>query len=339
MKDNRGREIDYLRISVTDRCNLRCRYCMPEEGCECFTHQEMMTLEELALVSACMAGLGVRRIRLTGGEPLVRKNLVWLIGEIHKIPGIEEITMTSNGILLADMAAGLKAAGLSGVNVSLDTLDRQRFLDITRRDEFGQVMKGIQAARAAGLQVKINCAVLEPLPLADLRAFAEFSVQQQIPVRFIEMMPIGEGCSFSTTDNDQILKRLTELYADVTVLTQKIGNGPAVYYGFADGRGRIGFISAVHHRFCDSCNRVRLTSDGYLKLCLAGGEGISLRDAMRGGMEAEALTGLIRQTILQKPEGHHFAQNFPPSAGEGESPLAEQIQGKKNTVNMNRIGG
>lgn len=328
MKDNRGREIDYLRISVTDRCNLRCRYCMPEEGCESFAHQEMMTLEELVHISRCMAGLGIKRIKLTGGEPLVRKNIVWLIDEIHKIKGIEEITMTSNGILLADMAAELKAAGLTGVNVSLDTLNRERFRYITRRDEFEQVLKGIGAAKAAGLRVKINCAVLEPLSLEDLRTFAEFSVQQQLPVRFIEMMPIGQGCTFLTTDNDQILKQLTAIYKDVKLLSKKIGNGPAVYYEFAGGQGCIGFISAVHHQFCDSCNRVRLTSDGFLKLCLASEEGISLRDIMREGIEADALADIIKEKVLlKKPEGHHFAQQN------------KQAQGEKNGINMNRIGG
>lgn len=328
MRDKQGRKIDYLRISVTDRCNLRCRYCMPEEGCENFSHQEMMTLEELVHVSKCMANLGVKSIKLTGGEPLIRKNVVWLIDEIHKIPGIEEITMTSNGILLADMAAALKAAGLAGVNVSLDTLDRERFLFITRRDEFDQVMKGIRAAKAAGLQVKINCAVLKPLSPEDLRAFAEFSVQQQLPVRFIEMMPIGQGCAFPTTDNDQILRLLKEIYSDVELLSKKMGNGPAVYYEFAGGQGCIGFISAVHHRFCDSCNRVRITSDGYLKLCLASDEGISLRDAIRCGLGVEALTDVIKAKVLfGKPEGHHFA------------PPKEREQGENTGVNMNRIGG
>lgn len=328
MKDKQGREIDYLRISVTDRCNLRCRYCMPEEGCESFAHQEMMTLEELVHVSKCMASLGVKRIKLTGGEPLVRKNVVWLVDEIHKIPGIEEITMTSNGILLADMAAALKASGLAGVNVSLDTLDRERFLYITRRDEFDQVMKGIRTAKAAGLQVKINCAVLEPLSLEALRAFAEFSVRQQLPVRFIEMMPIGQGCAFSTADNDQLLKMLKESYSDVKLLPKKMGNGPAVYYEFAKGQGCIGFISAVHHRFCDSCNRVRITSDGYLKLCLASDDGISLREAIRGGIGAEALIEMIKAKVLfGKPEGHHFA--LP----------EDRKQGEHTGENMNRIGG
>lgn len=327
MKDRQGREIDYLRISVTDRCNLRCRYCMPEEGCESFGRQEMMTLEELVFVSKCMANLGIKRIKLTGGEPLARRNVVWLVDRLHRIPGIEEITMTSNGVLLADMAAALKAAGLAGVNVSLDTLDRERFLFITRRDKIEQVMKGIQAAQTAGLRVKINCAVPEPPTPEDVRAFAEFSVRRQLPVRFIEMMPIGQGRTFSTTDNDQILKLLKEFYPDVKPLSQKMGNGPAVYYEFAGGRGCIGFISAVHHRFCDSCNRVRITSDGFLKLCLASDEGISLRDALRHGSGAAELTDMIQaQVFLGKPEGHHFM-------------LQKREQGEKTGVNMNRIGG
>lgn len=323
MNDNRGRQIDYLRVSVTDRCNLRCRYCMPEEGTELFSHDEMLNLEEVVRVCKCAAGLGISRIKLTGGEPLVRKHVVWLVEQLGKLPGIEEITMTSNGILLAGMGAALKAAGLSGVNVSLDTLDAGRFAAITRRDAYEEVLRGIRAAKEAGLPVKINCAVTEEFGEADVRAFAAFSVENQIPVRFIEMMPIGQGRSFAALENDRLLQVLEQSYPDVSLVQTPMGNGPAVYYQFAGGSGCVGFISAVHHRFCNQCNRVRLTSDGYLKLCLAHEDGVSLRDAMRAGMEDKKLQELMAECIGQKPEGHEFGAD----------------DTRETSINMNRIGG
>lgn len=323
MKDKRGRQIDYLRISVTDRCNLRCRYCMPEEGTELFSHDEMLSLEELVRVCRCAAELGISRIKLTGGEPLVRKNVVWLAGQIGKIQGIEDVTMTSNGILLAEMAGELKQAGISCINVSLDTLDAKRFAAITRRNSYETVIQGIQAAKTAGLEVKINCAVMEDFQEADVLGFAEFSIHNGIPVRFIEMMPIGQGRSYMALDNDRLLEVLKRRYADVAPVKKHMGNGPAVYYEFADRKGCVGFISAVHHRFCGQCNRVRLTSDGYLKLCLAHEDGVSLRDVIRAGGSDGQLKAVMAECIGQKPEGHRFG-----GAGDGET-----------GVNMNRIGG
>lgn len=332
MNDNQGRRIDYLRISVTDRCNLRCRYCMPEEGTSLFAHDDMMTLEELARVCRLAAGLGISRIKLTGGEPLVRKNVVWLVEQIRQIPGIEDITMTSNGILLSETAEALKAAGLSCVNVSLDTLDAGRFAAITRRDSYEAVRAGIRRAQAAGLTVKINCAVMEDFRETDVLDFAAFSVEERLPVRFIEMMPIGQGRSYTALDNDLLLETLKQNYQDVIPVERPLGNGPAVYYEFAGGRGCVGFISAVHHRFCGQCNRIRLTSDGYLKLCLAHEAGVSLRDAMRGGMDDEALTALMAANIRQKPECHGFggANEDGENRGSGED---------ETCINMNRIGG
>lgn len=323
MNDSRGRTIDYLRISVTDRCNLRCRYCMPEEGTALFSHEEMLSLEELVQVCRGAAELGIGRIKLTGGEPLVRKNVVWLVKQLRAIPGIEDITMTSNGILLADMAKVLKAAGISGVNVSLDTLDADRFAFITRRDSYDDVIRGILAAKEAGLEVKVNCAVMEDFQEADLLGFAEFSLDHGIPVRFIEMMPIGQGKGFVALDNDRLLEVLKHRYPDVRPVERQLGNGPAVYYGFAGGKGCIGFISAVHHRFCGQCNRVRLTSDGYLKLCLAHEDGVSLRDVIRAGGGDEKLKAAIAEGIGRKPEGHVFGREDCGETG----------------IHMNRIGG
>lgn len=322
MKDSLGRAINYIRISVTDRCNLRCLYCMPEEGTSLYRHEDMLTLEEIIRICRCAAELGISRVKLTGGEPLVRRNVVWLTAQLLTIPGIEEVTMTTNGILLNEQAAALAAAGLHSVNVSLDTLDRSRFAMLTRRNEYDAVMRGIEAAVAAGLKVKINCAVSEHFALSEVKEFAEFSIRNQIPVRFIEMMPIGQGQDFKTLDNDILLETLKAAYPDVTLTRQPLGNGPAVYYTFAGGKGCIGFISAVHHQFCGSCNRVRLTSDGFLKLCLAQEDGISLRDQMRSGITDDDLMRVVSNTIMQKPVSHQF----------------DTKKGRQN-LTMNRIGG
>jgi len=295
---------------------------MPEEGTQLFEHKEMLKLEEITRICECMAALGISRVKLTGGEPLVRRNIIWLTEMIAKIPGIRDVTMTSNGVLLKQSAAALKAAGLSSINVSLDTLERSRFAMITRRDCYDQVLCGIAAAQAAGLRVKINCAVTEHFRLTEVLEFAAFSIENQIPVRFIEMMPIGMGQAFETLDNDVLLKTLTLAYHDVAQLERPLGNGPAVYYTFAGGKGCVGFISAVHHKFCDRCNRVRLTSDGYLKLCLARETGLSLRDVIRRGITDEELTRIIVEMIRQKPASHQF--------GSGS---------RSQGITMNRIGG
>lgn len=320
MIDRAGREIDYIRISVTDRCNLRCCYCMPEEGTSLISHQEILTFEEIEMIVRCGVTLGIKKVKLTGGEPLVRKNLPYLAGRIRSLPGIEDVTITTNGCLLGEQAGALKEAGISSVNVSLDTLDKKRFAEITRRDSFDLVMDGIEQAMACGLNVKLNCAVMESLTREDVLAFAAFSEEKGIPVRFIEMMPIGQGCGFNALDNEELLDILKSRYPDIRKSAQKRGHGPAGYYEFGE-RGCVGFISAVHHKFCDRCNRVRLTSDGFLKLCLASEEGVNLRDQIRAGMDEKGLTELMERTIAGKPLSHHFEE-----AG-------------VKALNMNQIGG
>lgn len=320
MIDRTGRNIDYIRISVTDRCNLRCCYCMPEEGTELISHQEILTFEEIEMICRCGVELGIKTVKLTGGEPLVRKNLPYLAKRLHGLPGIEDVTITTNGCLLGEQARELKDAGISSVNVSLDTLDREHFAGITRRDSFGLVMKGIEEAAACGLNVKLNCAVMEELTREDVLAFAAFSEEKRIPVRFIEMMPIGQGCRFHALDNEALLDILKSRYPDLKESKRIWGHGPARYYEFGN-HGCAGFISAVHHKFCDRCNRVRLTSDGFLKLCLASEDGVNLRDRIRAGMDDRELTELMKQTIAQKPVSHHFEK-----AGFG-------------ALNMNQIGG
>lgn len=322
MTDNMGRTIDYIRISVTDRCNLRCRYCMPEDGVELMDHGDILTYQEIVRLCRIGAELGITKVKITGGEPLVRKGIDTLIGDLCRLEGIGDVTMTSNGCLLGKMAPALKKAGLSSANVSLDTLDPERFAYITRRDNFGQVLEGINQAVQAGIEVKINCAVMEELQEADVLAFAEFSRQKQIPVRFIEMMPIGQGRKYHALDNDDLIRILRAAYPDLREDDTVRGNGPAVYYTYAGGRGCVGFISAVHHRFCGACNRVRLTSDGFLKLCLDSSLGVDLRTPLRTGETDQEIKDRMAQWIAQKPESHHF----------------EKIK-EEAGPNMNQIGG
>ena len=322
MKDSCNRTIDYIRISVTDRCNLRCVYCMPEEGIVPMSHGDILTYHEILRICEAGARLGIRKVKVTGGEPLVRKDIEVLIKGLQSIPGIEDVTMTTNGCLLKEKAALLKAAGLSSVNVSLDTLNPKRFAEITRRDCFESVMEGIESALEAGLKVKINCAVMEELSKEEILAFARFSMERRIPVRFIEMMPIGQGKRYKAMENDDLAGILSETFGPLRESREVKGNGPAVYYTWGNETGFVGFISAVSHRFCGSCNRVRLTSDGFLKLCLDSPAGVDLKRPLREGISDGDLLDLMKQSIQSKPESHHFEED------NGEA-----------SPNMNQIGG
>lgn len=322
MKDSCNRTIDYIRISVTDRCNLRCLYCMPEEGIAPLCHEEILTYQEILRICQAGARLGIHKVKVTGGEPLVRKDVDVLVKGLAEIPGIEDVTMTTNGCLLKEKAERLKAVGLSSVNVSLDTLDPRRFARITRRDCFASVMEGIERALAAGLKVKVNCAVMEDLTKEEVLEFARFSMEYGIPVRFIEMMPIGQGKNYKAMENEDLVRILSEAFRELQVSCQVIGNGPAVYYTWGEGTGVVGFISAVSHKFCRDCNRVRLTSDGFLKLCLDSPAGVDLKGPLRQGISDDELYLLMKQSIKNKPESHHFEEDC------GEAGL-----------NMNQIGG
>lgn len=322
MIDGCGRTIDYLRISVTDRCNLRCRYCMPEEGITELKHEDILTYQEILRICQAGAEFGIRKIKLTGGEPLVRKAVEVLAGDLCALKKIEDVTMTTNGCLLKEKAEALKKAGVSSVNVSLDTLDPEGFAFITRRDCFQSVMEGIKAALKVGLKVKVNCAVMENLGREEVLAFAAFSEEWGIPVRFIEMMPIGQGRAYEAMENEELVRILSDAYGDFARAADKKGNGPAVYYTYGTKGGCVGFINAVHHKFCGQCNRVRLTSDGFLKLCLDSTSGVDLRTPLRKGISQKELVLLMEQWIKMKPESHHF----------GESR-------RETDRNMNQIGG
>lgn len=306
MLDQYGRRINYLRISVTDRCNLRCRYCMPE-GVQDVGMKNILTFEEIWEIVRTGVSLGITHIRITGGEPLVRKGCVDLIRGIREIPGVETITMTTNGVLLGNYGKQLKEAGVDGVNISLDTLDPEEFYKITGKRELQEVLAGIRAVKTAGLPVKLNAVnrkELDPIPLV------RYAQEENLPLRFIEMMPVGYGKKYVGRSNEELRETLEAVCGKAECMTNReelsrMGSGPAVYYQFSDLKVPVGFISAIHGKFCDTCNRVRLTAEGYLKLCLCYDEGEDLRRVLREG-EKENLRTIMEQTIFRKPAAHCF---------------------------------
>lgn len=306
MLDRYGRVINYLRISVTDRCNLRCCYCMPE-GVQDVGMKNILTFEEIWEIVRTGVSLGITHIRITGGEPLVRKGCVDLIRGIREIPGVETITMTTNGVLLGNYGKQLKEAGVDGVNISLDTLDPEEFYKITGKRELQEVLAGIRAVKTAGLPVKLNAVnrkELDPIPLV------RYAQEENLPLRFIEMMPVGYGKKYVGRSNEELRETLEAVCGKAECMTNRedlsrMGSGPAVYYQFSDLKVPVGFISAIHGKFCDTCNRVRLTAEGYLKLCLCYAEGEDLRRVLREG-EKENLRTIMEQTIFRKPAAHCF---------------------------------
>ena len=306
MLDRYGRVINYLRISVTDRCNLRCCYCMPE-GVQDVGMKNILTFEEIWEIVRTGVSLGITHIRITGGEPLMRKGCVDLIRGIREIPGVETITMTTNGVLLENYGKQLKEAGVDGVNISLDTLDPEEFYKITGKRELQEVLAGIRAAKTAGLPVKLNAVnrkELDPIPLV------RYAQEENLPIRFIEMMPVGYGKKYVGRSNEELRETLEAVCGNAECMTNReelsrMGSGPAVYYQFSDLKVPVGFISAIHGKFCDTCNRVRLTAEGYLKLCLCYDEGEDLRRVLREG-EKENLRTIMERTIFRKPAAHCF---------------------------------
>ena len=306
MLDKLNRKIDYLRISVIDRCNLRCVYCMPEEGIESIPHDEILTYDEILRICEIVSELGIRKIKITGGEPLVRKDIVNLIRDIKNIDKIEQVTLTTNGILLHEMLDDLYDAGIDAINISLDTLNKDNFKKITRRDGLEKVLMSIDKAYDLGIRVKINCLAIRDFNLRELDEIASFAKDREIDVRFIELMPIGFGKKYTQIDNDEILSILESRFGTFEIVTEKRGNGPAKYYRNQNMKGCIGFISAISHEFCESCNRIRLTSSGFLKLCLHYNKGIDLKGPIRNGISDEDLKKLIHDTIWNKPISHKF---------------------------------
>ncbi|CDA10625.1 GTP 3',8-cyclase MoaA [Intestinibacter bartlettii] len=322
MLDKLNRKIDYLRISVIDRCNLRCVYCMPEEGIESIPHDEILTYDEILRICEIVSELGIRKIKITGGEPLVRKDIVNLIRDIKNIDKIEQVTLTTNGILLHEMLDDLYDAGIDAINISLDTLNKDNFKKITRRDGLEKVLMSIDKAYDLGIRVKINCLAIRDFNLREIVEIASFAKDREIDVRFIELMPIGFGKKYTQIDNDEILSILESRFGTFEIVTEKRGNGPAKYYRNQNMKGCIGFISAISHEFCESCNRIRLTSSGFLKLCLHYNKGIDLKGPIRNGISDEDLKKLIHNTIWNKPISHKFGH----ANGEQDIELKNMVQ-------------
>jgi cyclic pyranopterin phosphate synthase len=310
LSDSFQRPINYLRISVTDRCNLRCVYCMPESGISLISHNDILSYEEIFSIVKTAAEVGITRVRLTGGEPLVRAGLPDLVEMINSIDTIEDISLTTNGTRLAEYAAKLEEAGLRRVNVSLDTLNPERFRKITRCGTLKSTLDGIAAAEEAGLTpVKINMVVMAGVNDDELPDFAMKTVKDGWNVRFIELMPstANEPVSGKMVPVSEMKKRI-EAVGKLEPAKIEVGNGPARYFRLPGAKGTIGFISPVTEHFCFQCNRLRLTADGKLRPCLLNDDEIDLRTPLRSGAPAEELKKLIMQAIACKPKGHHLAE-------------------------------
>lgn len=307
MLDQYRRNIHYLRVSVTDRCDLRCRYCMPADGVQWMEHDAILSYEQIVRLVRLAAGMGIDTVRLTGGEPLVRKGLDRLVWALKAIPNIRTVTLTTNGVLLAEQLPALCKAGLDGVNISLDTLDRAQYAAITRRDLLPRALEGLEAALAQpGLRVKLNCVPMgeNDSQLVPLAALAR---GRRVDVRFIELMPIGLGDTLPRRTQEEVLAVLEQAFGPAGPCGQGGGSGPGRYVTFPGFTGRVGFISAVSHQFCEDCNRVRLTAAGFLKTCLQYDSGINLKALLDSGADKHTLRAAMERAIFAKPACHHFS--------------------------------
>lgn len=309
MKDQFGRSIEYLRISVTDRCNFRCVYCMPAEGLAWLPKQEILSYEEITEVVRQLAPLGLRRLRITGGEPTIRPDLAQLIAMLRAVDGIEDIALSTNGAKLPAMAQDLKSAGLDRVNISADSLRQDRIVAIARRDLKFEPVAAFEAAIAAGLApVKVNVVVMRGLNDDEVEDFARLTLTLPIHVRFIELMPVGEMAHLTdahVVPSDEILARVAVLGALAPASGPARGNGPAKYYRLQGAAGSVGVITPMTHTYCGDCNRVRLTADGRLRTCLYGDHEVNLREPLRAGLRLEPL---FVQALAEKPKEHNLLQ-------------------------------
>ena len=323
MIDKWGRKITYLRISVTDRCNLRCTYCMPEKGMDFINNDELLTNEEILRISKIMAEIGITKIRLTGGEPLVRNGIVDLVRKISQISGIHEVCMTTNGILLEGMIDDLKKAGLSRINISLDTMKRGLYKEITRGGDLNKVLKGIDLAIEHGLKVKLNTVIMRGINDDEIDDFVKLTMKKPVDIRFIEIMPIGEGKGHEAYKTEDLKSEINKNFNIEPCDISKSLDGPATYYRVVNSKGRIGFISAMSSCFCESCNRIRMTSEGFLKQCLHWNYGTDLKVLIRKGIADDELKEIIIKSIYEKPSKHSFGEK----SEFGDSRLMYQIGG------------
>lgn len=313
MRDSFQREINYLRVSVTDRCNLRCFYCLPEQGVKSIPHGEILRFEEIERVVKAAALVGVKKVRITGGEPLVRKGLVGLVEAIASIPEIDDLAITTNGLLLAEMAKDLKRAGLKRVNVSLDSLDPEKFARLTRGGDLSRVWAGIEEALALEMHpVKLNTVVLKGHNDDEITALAALSTKLPLHVRFIELMPVGVCKPWADElflDAGRVREIIEESLGPLSEVRKLTGSGPAHYYRLPGAPGTIGFIPAVSDHFCDRCNRLRLTAAGALRSCLYDERETDVKGPLRRGASLEELARLVVRAIQDKPGRHHMADD------------------------------
>ncbi|MHB1652813.1 MAG: GTP 3',8-cyclase MoaA [Desulfitobacteriaceae bacterium] len=307
MQDQFQRQIEYLRISITDRCNLRCQYCMPPEGIKWIPRETILSFEEILRLMDISTHLGFRRFRITGGEPLVRKGVLDFLQKAAQLPGVEDLMLTTNGMLLPEMAFALKLAGVNRVNISLDTLDPERFRRITRGGDVHKVIQGVFRSLEAGLEpVKINVVVVRHSNLKELPRFLELARNYPLHIRFIELMPIGSS-SERRADFVPIEEMKRVLGIGEVPSTQEVrGGGPAEYFRPVGFTGSIGFISAISRHFCHTCNRVRLTADGKLRPCLHNSHEVDLREAMREGKSDEEVADIFSRAVWYKPAEHRM---------------------------------
>jgi cyclic pyranopterin phosphate synthase len=309
MRDQFGRSIEYLRISVTDRCNFRCVYCMPVEGLQWLPKSEILSYEEITAVVSQLAPLGLRRLRITGGEPTIRPDLARLVAELRAVPGIEDIALSTNGVKLPELAEPLRAAGLDRVNMSADSLRPDRISAIARRNlGFDPVASALAAERAGLDPIKINVVVIRGVNDDEVEDFAALTLRHRWHVRFIELMPVGDMRALTwdhVVPSDEVLDRIASLGELTSTAGPPRGNGPAAYYRLDGALGTVGVITPMTHTYCGSCNRVRLTADGRLRTCLFGNHEVNLRDPLRRG---ELLEPLFRKALDEKPEAHALLQ-------------------------------
>ncbi|MEW5952942.1 MAG: GTP 3',8-cyclase MoaA [Bacillota bacterium] len=314
MQDTYRREVNYLRVSVTDRCNLRCVYCMPAEGVASVDHDEVLSFEEIITVIRAAASLGVKKVRLTGGEPLVRRGITSLVRQISSVSGIDDIALTTNGLLLSPLVEGLKEAGLKRVNISLDTLRAGRYREMTRVGDLDGAWAGIRAALEAGLgPVKLNTVVIRGFNDDEVTALARLTLNLPLHLRFIELMPIGptgQWAGGKFVPAGEIAGAVSARLGPLEPAKEPPGGGPAKYYRLKDAAGTIGFITSMSDHFCGQCNRLRLTSGGGLRPCLYDRQEIDLKTPLRGGAGIKEIARLMEDAVVMKPDRHHLARGW-----------------------------
>jgi len=305
--DNNNRIINYLRLSVTDKCNLRCIYCMPEEGVKFMPHAEILTYEEMLVIIKLCIQKGIRKLRLTGGEPLIRKGVIDFIKKVSELDGLEEVTLTTNGVYLKEFAHSLRQSGIYRINVSMDTLRPDRFFNITRRDLFDRVREGIEEAESTGLNpIKINVVIMKGVNDDEILDFAQLTYSKPYHVRFIELMPVGDPEKWIPhrfISTREVFDKISTL-GKVTPVSSDLLAGPARRFTLEGSKGEIGLIGALSYHFCENCNRLRLTADGKLRGCLFSDSETDIKGPLRNGAKEQYILKLIEETIQNKPRSH-----------------------------------